>query len=182
MSQAVAAPITGDTILAPDMSAGNIADASPSRRALLAGLMLATVAAPVSPAIAHPSIWKADRHPAVAGGEWEGPTLHSRRVDTIFWAALAHYNDVHDDWKAAYGDFPGRSMPSTEEEIWRQRFRSAEYSMLTCRIQTLPALYAKMDAIKEAPEEYLRSPDDGTTVFEAVMWDVERLIMKAYCA
>jgi hypothetical protein len=39
-----------------------------------------------------------------------------------------------------------------------------------------------MEAIKERPDEFLRNEKDGTTVFEAVMWDVERLMMKAHLA
>lgn len=91
MSQANAAPITGDTILAPDMSAGNIADASPSRRAFFAGVLLAPVAI-ASPVIAHPSIWKL-ANPAGAGGGWKAALARYRAIDAAWDQFLAtEYN------------------------------------------------------------------------------------------
>jgi hypothetical protein len=164
MSQAVAAPSTGDRYV----TSGNVGEVSPSRRGLLAGMLLAPVAAAV---------------PATAvAAQWEDPVLVSRRVDAIFWAARQQWLDIHEDWIADCANYQDRDMPDAIMDRWGMMHDAAEYAMLTARITTLPALYAKMEAIKERPDEFLRNEKDGTTVFEAVMWDVERLMMKAHLA
>lgn len=144
-----------------------------ARREALAALFVAPVAiAPVAALAAPPEL--------VA--EWEDPVLRSREVDANFWALRDWWKKIYSDWKADLANYPDRDMPDDVMDGWGARHDAAEYAMLIARITTLPALYAKMDAIKEDPDNFLRSKEDGTTVFEAVMWDVERLIMKEYRA
>lgn len=176
MSQAVSAPSTGDPFLtggksanATDIPTGNIGRQSPSRRAVLAGMLLAPAAAAMPTVVA-----AADQAEA-----WEDPVLQSKRVDAIFWAQRDKWMRVREAWKA---DDARAYLTDAENDRYCAEVESAEYSMMTCRIVTLPALYAKMQAIQEEPENKLHGGNDPTTMFDVLMWDVERLIMKEYRA
>lgn len=170
MSQAVSAPITGarsftggKSVKATDISTGIVGQESPSRRAVLTGMMLA-------PAVV------ACSSTASATPDFSDPMLLSRRIDSAFWAQRDIWLSIKSDWRAA--DAAGY-LTDEENDTFCKRLDAAEYSMVTCRILTLSALYAKMEAIREEPQNLLRHKDDPTMMFDAIMWDVEHLIMKA---
>lgn len=161
MSQAVCAPSTGKPFVAPHRAQENI-----GRRAMLTGLALvpAALTAPLA---------------ASTIPEWPDPVALSRQIDVLFWAQRDVWLSIRSDWCAA--DSAGY-LTDDENDAFCARLDVAEYSMMTCRILTLPALYAKMEAVREEPENRLRDKDDPTTMFDALMWDVERLIAKGYRA
>lgn len=137
------------------------------RRQVLAGLALSQIAtiAPLN----------AESTPLLVEG-WKDRLATSRQEDAEFWALHERWLKVDAAWQADLDNYPYPGMPDEVMDRWGELHGVAEYMMLTARVTTLAALYTKMQAIQDEPDNFLRSETDGTKVFAAVMWDVERMI------
>lgn len=137
------------------------------RRQVLAGLAISQIAT-FTPLKAQTVL------PLVEG--WKDRLATSQREDREFWAMREWWLKVDAAWQADLDNYPAPGMPDEVMDRWGELHGVAEYAMLTARVTTLPALYAKMEAIQHEPDNFLRSQSDGTMVFATVMWDVERMI------
>ncbi len=174
MSQAVCAPSTGDICVAPGnmpiataASAGKGDGVSPSRRGLLAGLMLA-------PALAG---LMAGSSEAV---EWEDPVLLSRRADAAFWNAHDKLQRLARQWTAAQQALRGSPRYDAVNGNWCARHSLAETKMMLTPVTTLPALYAKMEAAQKTEMEWAEPLLSGHSPLDHVMFDLNRIIMRGY--
>lgn len=170
MSQAVAAPSTGEPIVTggksanpTEMSAGKSAAQSPSRRALLTGLALAPVAAAV---------------PVAAVAAPEDSFARSYRIDAPFWVALERYRRLVDAFEA-------RKCRTFEDERCRDAeigkpMHEAMTAMGGIGVRTLPALAAKMAAFKNWPD--CDVCDGQFTAYEVAVMDIERMMVLEFAS
>lgn len=142
-----------------------------ARRDMLAAALLggAVVAAPAIAAAA------TDSTPA-----WEDPAIASRRIDSAFWEARDEMRTIECLWKFDFANYPDKAMPDERCDEWGDRHNEAERKMMMAKITTIPALWAKLDAIKAGEMDAHHGDDDYPAPIDLVLWDIERMMKAEY--
>lgn len=148
MSQAVAAPNTGESFVAPGKIVKNVG--SPSRRALLTGLALAPAAMII-------------------------PALALVPKDAPFWTAVAQYRAIDVEWDAALRS--ARGDEDREEAVFEE-YGPAQHKVLRAvvlaTVSTPAALLAKLELL-DANLDIDTGDDDFPDFWACLIRDVERL-------
>jgi hypothetical protein len=130
MSQADIAPITGMNFVAPGksdiiagLSPGFFDGKSPSRRGMLAAMLLAPAAVAFGPAL------------AAVGSEVE------------FWTAKARYDAINAEWNAALGDEYDEGRQEALLDHYSPLEHRAMQAVMIAPISTIRALLAKLEVV-----------------------------------
>jgi len=142
------------------------------RREAIAALALSQFATvPVARALAPSTLegWK----PLPAGTE---------AGDANFWRLHARRLQIDADWEADFGNYPHLMMPDKVCDYWGTLHHEAERAMMAAPISTLPALRAKLAAIKSGEMDVLQGDDEYPAIIDLVLRDADRLLSKGGAA
>lgn len=111
---------------------------------------------------------------------WEDPAIASRRIDAAFWEARDEMRTIECLWKFDLANYPDKAMPDERCDEWGERHNEAERKMMMAKITTIPALWAKLDAIKAGEMDAHQGDNDYPAPIDLVLWDIERMMKAAY--
>ncbi|WP_289145558.1 hypothetical protein [uncultured Sphingobium sp.] len=148
-----------------------------ARRDMLAAAFVA------SAALAAPSIAAAAAPMKSATPEWEDPATVSRRVDGDFWRAYDRQKRIYSRWMQSYAALEGSPNGDKMIDRWCNLHHEAECKMLRAPTKTLSALHAKLHSATPSEFDFNASPsDDGFSLADIVLFDIERMMKAEYQA
>ncbi|KAA9014072.1 hypothetical protein F4U94_14655 [Sphingobium limneticum] len=115
--------------------------------------------------------------------EWEDPATASRRIDVDFWRAYDRQKRIYSRWMQSYAALEGSLNGDKIIDRWCNLHHEAECKMLRAPTKTLPALHAKLHSATSSEFDFNASPsDDGFSLADIVLWDIERMMKAEYRA
>jgi len=144
-----------------------------ARREALAALFVAPVALAPAAALAAP---------LETAPTWEDPVTTSRRVDTAFWQAHGKERRLHRHWVQSFKTMRGSPHHDKVTGNWCARHSVAETAAILAPVSTLPALFAKIQIIRDAEMDCELQLGTGLTAHDVLLFDVERMMKAEYLA
>lgn len=110
---------------------------------------------------------------------WTTAIAASQSADATFWQLREAWLTIDTAWNRKIATQP--DMDNATFDWWGARHSISHTAMMSARVTTLPALYAKMEACDGEPQNTIGGPD-GPSLFQLIMWDVLTLIAKGEAA
>lgn len=111
---------------------------------------------------------------------WEDPVIASRRIDAEFWRAYDRQKSIYRHWMASYDRLKDHPKCDAVTDHWCNRHAEGELKVISARVTTLPALYAKLEAGRVNEMDWASPMANGFSPSDYVMFDLERMIMREY--
>jgi len=113
---------------------------------------------------------------------WEDSVIASRRIDAEFWRVYDRQKSIYRHWMAAYERLKDHPSCDAVTDHWCNRHAESELLVMSARVTTLPALYAKLEAGRVNEMDWASPMANGFSPSDYVMFDLERMIMREYRA